>query len=224
MITPWTASVKKTQQLTVFPTDTVTKGPWGSVFTSAIQEFNRLSTTMKLGVTLVVSQTPPDTKSIGGANVQFDALNGSASYTVLGKDLKSSSVDGSGLSALTEPVRWQRDNGDKELIKAFIFMPLAPTITAVKDAKASKTAQRDAGDPVKLFIAVHEFVHACGLDNHDHSPETAPDVFVGQPQPEAGAMDKPDDDRLRLRLDPKLTAPPIFLTTRTAGLIQKNWQ
>jgi hypothetical protein len=79
---------------------------------------------------------------------------------------------------------------------------------------------------VKLFIAVHELIHACGLSNADHSTSD-PDLFVGQPQPNPGAT--PQADKLNLRLQPPLNlpfdppTPPLFITARTAGLIKSVW-
>jgi hypothetical protein len=86
MATPWIDKVKKSKQLTVFPTSAVKRGRWAGVFTNALQEFNRISTTMKLGVTLAQSTVPPETNGLGEADVNFDVAGGKADFTVMGKE------------------------------------------------------------------------------------------------------------------------------------------
>ena len=221
MPTPWLDKTKNTKQLTVFPTDGVTKGPWSSVFTSALQEFNRISTAMNLGVTLVLSSTPPETNGLGGADVNFDVGSGTMNYTVLGNDL-SVDVIGSAMHGHTQVVSvLNAKKQANEVIKAFTYVPATPMMSS---GPAGKQIQRGVGDGVKLIIAVHELVHACGLSNSDHSPGIEADIFIAQPQPSPGA--KPADDRLLLRLNPpnNIFAPPLFLTGRTAGLIRNNWK
>jgi|SRR5262245_29077987 len=219
MATPWIDKVKKTKQLTVFSTLAVSRGPWAAVFTKALQEFNRLSTTMNLGVTLTQTTTPPATNGLGGADVNFDAARGKVRFTVLGNEL-SVDVIGSAMGGHTQIISWENDKKVKEIIKAFIFVPSAPMINA---GLAGHQILRGVGDGVKLCIAVHELVHACGLANADHSPELNPDIFIAQPQPHEGTTAQ--DDKLRIRLDPPppLFVPPIILTARTAGLIKSNW-
>jgi hypothetical protein len=48
-----------------------------------------------------------------------------------------------------------------------------------------------------------------------------PDIFIAQPQPAPGQT--PQDDKLRISLQPLVNAPPLFLTARTAGLIESIW-
>ena len=87
--------------------------------------------------------------------------------------------------------------------------------------------ERPVGDGVRLFIAVHELIHSCGLSNADHTPGAEPDFFIGQPQPAEGAT--PQQDKLRIHLGPTVKlpadppAPPLFLTERTARLIRSVW-
>jgi hypothetical protein len=158
MATPWIDKVKTSKQLTVFPTSAVTRGIWASVFTKALQEFNQLSTTMKLGVTLVPSTTAPETNGLGGADVNFDVASGQVSFTVLGSDF-SLNVIGEGMSAHTQVVKLEDDKKVRRVIKAFIFLPGTPMINS---GPAGRQIRRLIGDGAKLFLAVHEFIHACG--------------------------------------------------------------
>jgi hypothetical protein len=231
MPTPWLKSVRNSHQLTVFATRAVTQGPWNSVFNAALQEFNRLSSTMNLRVTFVASTLPPDPTSMtSGANVQFDAANGLVHQVVLknkfGQVLSdfTENVSGTAMHGLTKPPQWEDDKGIKQQFRAFIYVPSAPTVNV---GPAGQQQQRAVGDGVKLFIAVHELIHACGLSNNDHSPEGDPDVFIAQPQPAPGATAQ--SDKLRISLQPLKNLPsdppdpPLFLTARSANLIRAIW-
>jgi hypothetical protein len=212
-------AVKATKQLTVFATAGVAQGTWGPIFTQAIQEFNRISAAMQIGVTLVRSTDPPEANGFGGANVNFDIGNGTMNYTVLGNDL-SVNVEGNGMHGHTQLAKSPNSQNELEVVKAFTFVPATPMINS---GPAGRQVRRGAGDGIKLVIAVHELVHACGLSNADHSPGTDPDIFIGQPQPFPG--NRPEDDKLLLRITTpnNIFAPPNFLTGRTAGLIGNNW-
>ncbi|MGD9561503.1 MAG: hypothetical protein AB7F88_04970 [Pyrinomonadaceae bacterium] len=220
MPTPWMDAVKRTKQLTVFPTARVAQGPWGAIFTQAMQEFNRISAEMNIGVTLVRSDDPPEANGFGGANVSFDVGNGAMNFTVLGNDL-SVSVAGSSMHGHTQLAKSPNARTSSlEVIKAFTFVPATPMLYA---GPPRRPVRRGAGNGIKLVIAVHELVHACGLSNADHSPGAEPDIFIGQPQPVPGS--RPEDDKLLLRIvaPNNIFAPPNFLTGRTAGLIRTNW-
>lgn len=219
MPTPWMPAVKSAKLLTVYPTPAVTQGTWGPVFTQAMQEFNRISSAMQIGVTLVLSNTPPDENGFGGANVNFDLGSGTVKYKVLGNDFELN-VDGSGMHGHTQLAKSPNSQNALEVVKAFTYVPATPMIYA---GGAGRQVRRGVGDGVKLVIAVHELVHACGLSNGDHSPGDQPDIFIAQPQPVDGAT--PQDDKLLLRITRpnNIFAPPNFLTGRTAALIANNW-
>jgi hypothetical protein len=217
MPTQWIESVKSSKQLTVFPSADVTQGSWASVFVRALLEFNRLSAAMKLGVALSTSTTAPETGGLGGANVKFDTVAGTVSDTVLGTTF-STDVSGTGMSAATKVIKWDDGNGVMRVIKGFCYLPRTPMVNT---GAAGKQVQRLVGDEIKLFLAVHELIHACGLSNADHSQDADPDMFIGQPQPSPG--NTPQDDRLRIRLQPLKLSPPLTISARTARLIQSVW-
>lgn len=171
MLTPWKNSVKKRKQLTVFPTKQVTKGPWYKVFQDALNDFNRLSSLHKLGVTLTETATPPDSEdadSPKGANVQFDIAPGKKyGFRAHGRDFEFAitGLDG----GHTRPIQFT-PNG--RMLQAFIFLP------ASIQADDSPPPVREAGDKFKVALVVHEFIHACGLHGAEHSPGGADaDVF-----------------------------------------------
>ena len=56
---------------------------------------------------------------------------------------------------------------------------------------------------IRLYIAVHEMIHACGLSNSEHT-----------------------SDKMLLRVNfpnPNVTAPPNFIKNTVADLIRNNW-
>jgi hypothetical protein len=207
MATPWDDPIKKTKTLTVFPGSSVSGGSWASVFASAIQEFNNLSNTHKLGVSLSQSATAPDPSGVGGADVQFEAGNGTVNFTSFGQTI-SVTVNGDALGGDTQQVKLVFGSIQK-IAKAFIVVPATPKVNA--------NPPRNVGDGVKLVIAVHELIHACGLSNQDHNLD---DLFNGFPQVRAGS--KPQDDKIEVNQNKRL--PPLFLSAKTAGVIQANWK
>jgi hypothetical protein len=238
MPVPWIKSVRDSHELTIFATDTVRNGPWNNVFKNAIVEFNRLSSSMQLGVKFRQIGEPPDISAVTkGANVQFEAAVGTVHEVTLRNKFGevfgqfTENVSGTEVHGLTMPQVWQNDKGVEEQFRAYIYVPKTPEFLV---GPAGQQRKREVGDGVKLFIAVHEMVHACGLSRGpnfgpktEHSPETDPDLFVGQPQPSPGSEAK--DDKLRIRLDPLIKLPkdppdpPLFLSTRTANMIKSIW-
>jgi hypothetical protein len=214
----WEDAIRNSKQLTVFPTAALNRTFWSRIFTQSIAEFNRLSTTQHLGVTLVRSATAPDPDTDAGANIQVDVASGRARARGMGQDIDKP-FSATGVHGLTEVLSRSFGNNPARVVKCFIFVPSNPT--------AHGARSRVVGDPVKLFILVHEFVHAAGqLDNREHSPESDPDVFVGpaiaSPQLDVGQT--PADDRIRVGTHPNFTRfPPLTVSARTAGLVRPNW-
>jgi hypothetical protein len=93
-------------------------------------------------------------------------------------------------------------------------VPLNPTIGGA--------GARGVGDGVKLAVAIHEVIHACGLDESDpgHGPNGTPDVFMTGGSLSASFPPAKDT----IDLGGGKFVPPIFLSARTAGLIQNNWK
>ena len=96
------------------------------------------------------------------------------------------------------------------LEKAFIYLPRQPRIN-------TPGGLRPAGAGVMKVIAAHELLHACGLENSDHSSD---DLFQGTPRVDAG--DKARDDKVLIGTGPK-AMPPLFLGGSTAKSIKDLW-
>jgi len=211
---PWTAAVKKSGKLTVFaaPGFMTNPGPWGDVlFKKIIDEFNRLS--HKLGVKLVQSKMMPDPQGNGGANVQIEISGGEHSFTANGEKFERSFPNPL-TRGITHPV-----HQDGEIIRAFIFVRSNPQVS-------TPSGQRGAGSGVKIGIALHEFLHACGLTEDDPGhkpPQKNPDLFMSSSRYDSNSPPDghPGD---RIQFGNSTFMPPFFLNKRTAELVWKNWQ
>jgi hypothetical protein len=202
---PWLKNVKNTRQLSVFPGRSLTAS-WARVFGSALQEFNKLSSAHGLGVTLTQSATPP-TAALTGANVQFEATNGAVTFDSFVGPV-TVSLSGSGTAGRTVSVG---SPSSGRLGQSFVCVPTTPHVFA----PGGKL--REAGDPIKLVIAVHELIHACGLD--EHTSLSDPDLFV------AVLSDVPDNDPAKDQEDvgSGKKVPPLFLSKQTVARIQLLW-
>jgi len=222
MPTPWVGSVRNRKKLFVFAHQSVSEsgGFWTGVLKQAIDAFNSL----RLRVTMETSQDPPDRNGPGGADVQFEAASGPVSVTFSGTgSIKRFSNTVDPISTEGAAVLIPEAG---EIIKCFIFVPSIPKIGGV--------TSRGVDNPVKLWIAVHELIHAAGgLDNSDHSPENNPDVFLGFPSLSEGTNDPKTGKRELDGIVLKKSAagrqavvsrpPPIPLSAATAGKINQIW-
>ena len=233
MPTPWEDSIRNRtpKQLTVFATANVT-GRWRKAFDDALAEFKKLSTKHGLGVDVVSPQNvaAPDPNGEGGAEVQFDVGEGDLQYTAFGTTYEIKNFSGTSLHGATKILYRQFGDQPKRIRRAFIFVPKTPMIDASIKVGPDKFKQvaREAGHGIKMFIALHELIHACGLDNSDHTRfGPGADVLIDHPQTFSGPFDKPDDDKLLLHLahpKPNVFSPPVFLTKTTADKIIANWK
>jgi hypothetical protein len=217
----WEEIIRKTGQLSVFPGPSIT-GAWDKALNDAIKLINNLS----LGVTLVPSSAPP-TNAKTGANVQFEAIKGSKTFASFVGPI-TISLPGTTLEGETKAVgtRNAAIPNSGRLGQAFCCVPLTPQVHA---GQTGSQIQREAGDPIKLVMAVHELLHATGLSNADHTKSPTPDVLF---DPNSGSPGDPldpahpENDFLVLNGTGKIPAPrlpPIFLNPETSGKILTLW-
>jgi hypothetical protein len=214
MSQPWEAGVQQTGRLSVFGTDAFLNSPvWGGgILSRLLDEFNRLAALYQLGVRMDVSASPPDPKG-PGANVSIDTSLGPCSFfdekgdpqIIMLPDTPESIM---GRTALV---------GQGQTTRAFIFMPANPQLSP----------GRTVGPGVRMGLALHELIHACGLEESDpgHGKPNVPpigdtDVFA------TGAHVFPGLDAQILpgtgKLSPDSTGQ-FFLTLQTVKLIQRIW-
>lgn len=211
MPTPWTAQVRAAKQLSIFPTSRVTKGPWAKVFSQAMTDVNALSAKHSLGVVFVLATSAPDPSGVGGADVQFDTIAGTASFTAFNQTF-TDKLSGDVMEGHTNLVK-QILGSSTTIAKAFTYVPATPKIGGPKG--------RGLGDPGKLVIAAHELIHALGLDNSDHSSFSAGDLFNSPMEANSGRT--PAGDTMHPWGLTAPIMPPVVLSSATVALIQSNW-
>lgn len=211
----WLEQIRETHQLTVFPGSTLT-GSWSVALPQALSAFNALSSTHGLGVTLTRASAPVN-RFMTGANVQIEASN--SSHTFADTMLGPQTMVLPGLSgALTRSLPSARGG---RIGQSLI---LVPTPLSVMAGPTGQKRLREAGNPVKVVILVHELIHACGLDNPDHASVADPDVFSGTIVDDPDPND-PDKDREELgsKGGVPVKAPPLLLSSQTVTKIQAIW-
>jgi hypothetical protein len=194
---PWIDSVKSSGRLTVQSSLT---GTWRTVFRDTIRNFNTLSRGNRLGVTLTEV-------SDGNANVEVRTGNGTVSCSYGG-------------STETRVLAGERLHGatllfsvNQKLEKAFVFVPEGPLVNTPR-------GRRPVGTNVMKVILAHEFVHACGLTNGEHSND---DLFQANPQVDPGTH--ASSDKVRIEVDGRMRwMPPLALAATTAGNITRLWR
>ena len=192
---PWVDTVKRKGELSVYR-DGKIAGMWSTVFHQCIADFNRLSSQHKLGVVLKESKHPP-VDGGGGADVKVSTANGPIALNYDGKDYPDSLI-GFRMHGLTRTVT--RTTAVTVVEKAFIFLPQQPK-------QSVPGGLRPVGTNIMKVILFHEFIHACGLEDH-----TPGDVFQDYPNVE-GDYVKAGNVKM----------PPIFISGATISRIQDNW-
>ena len=192
---PWVDTVKRKGELSVYR-DGKIAGMWSTVFHQCIADFNRLSSQHKLGVVPKESKHPP-VDGGGGADVQVSTANGPIALNYDGKDYPDSLI-GFRMHGLTRTVT--RTTAVTVVEKAFIFLPQQPK-------QSLPGGLRPVGTNIMKVILFHEFIHACGLEDH-----TPGDVFQDYPNVE-GDYVKAGNVKM----------PPIFISGATISRIQDNW-
>jgi hypothetical protein len=107
--------------------------------------------------------------------------------------------------------------GTSNLMRATIKVPATPRVSKV-DTKA-----REAGPGVRLYIVMHEMVHALGLSNAAHSRD---DVFTKDPHLILPGVVLPGTGVVRedmVQAWDGTVMPPIVLGAATLANLKKAW-
>jgi hypothetical protein len=223
---PWPDDIKKKGELTIGFDASIGKAVWDRVFKDAIFEFNKLSNTHKLGVTFVAGNDPAK------AQVEARAASGDFEFSYP-PDVPKQTIrfDGKGLHGFCKPLLNEFTGRSRvpeyRMARAFIYVPANPMTE-------SGGKSRPVGDPVKLVIAVHEMIHACGLvDNKEHSVDDVfcwPNLRTGQNASDdrVGTLGEEYTFRGKPGEPPRIghrtvDMPPVFLKSDTIQKIQKLW-
>lgn len=192
MAIPWQSSVKAAGTLTVY--DGLTSGRWVHLFKIALQLFNGLGLPVKM----------TQTKDESGANVIMKVSTGTAAY-IYDNTTFSTAFDAKRLHGYT--MLLHAEGGPVQ--KAVVFLPSDPQYDAgfIRGRMVSEKANLDQ---LKV-VAVHELIHACGLENTDHADDG---VFASNITPHGGKI---------VAFGRKRTMPPLFLTQDTVGKVASVW-
>lgn len=202
MATAWNDAATNAQKLTVYAAASITGGSWKVMLEKAISEFNALAKKNSINVILEKSKDPPKDDG-SGADINVEAAAGSITPSWAGKS--SSSMVFSGIRLHGHTTQFKQEG---KIQKAFVYLPSTPKINTPK-------ALRAAGEGVLKVIAVHELVHACGLDDGDH---TTDDLFQGYPDVDYGST--PSGDRV---LIPGGSMPPLKFGGTTIQKLKGIW-
>lgn len=197
----WTGSVKSAGKLTAF--DGIGGGRWSGLFQSGLDEINSLLKKSALSLTF---EKATDEKK---ANVIVRTSDGPIAFEYEGTTY-TKNFDGKSLKGHTSLI-WRE--GDPTIEKAFVFLPSDPQI------QVANFKNRTAGINILKAILIHEFIHAAGLENPDHSND---DVFYGYPTYNYGST--PNEDKIGIMKNGNyIWFPPFFLSSSTVGKIQALW-
>ena len=198
MGTPWKTSVRDTKTLKVF--DGIGGGIWANIFAFAVDAFNSnfaRSTGMRMVKTGDEQQ----------ANVVMRLGDGTANYEFEGTTYEKT-FSPTGLHGLTRtPMR------DGVIEKAFVFLPARPQVTDFD--KRGNQFEKMASQDVMKVIAVHELIHAAGLN--DHSDHGGDGIFYYPLAWRNGKLYVPERGKNQALM------PPIRPDGITGGKIKELW-
>lgn len=187
MPTPWLPKVKEKKQLKVFNK----AGAWANAVTAAMTTFNRLG----LAVSLV------GTSDEKAGNVVVILANGASSYTFDDAFYGNTKITTSA--------------GFKSEVPHGNTKPLVdPDRNAIVFAPIFLPGKFAASSSQKEMIIVHEFFHACGIDQDEHDDVG---IMVAQMVPSGGGL-------LELLPDKGAKAmPPIRVGPKTRNKLKQIW-
>jgi hypothetical protein len=204
MSIPWPPAIVKSRKLSVYSVLARRSPVWNHVLANALGEFNALSKKHDLGVQLKPSDQAP--RDGGGADIAINTGDGKVSVSFPGADPVSNTFDGRRMHGSTLLL-----SRHGVMVKAFIFLPAHPEVN-------TPSGPRLVGSKVLTLIAVHELVHACGLDNGDHGK-----AGVFQPTPFVTPGDTASGDMPRIQPTVDRYMPPYELDDPTVKALRSIW-
>lgn len=196
MARPWAKNVKDAKQLTVY--SELSGGKWVNLFTGALRSFNDLK--------LPVRMTKAKDKE--SANVIMKVSTGMASHDYGGAS-RSRAFNATGLHGYT--MLFHTANGPIE--KAAVFLPGSPRSGPV--FIKGKAIYHNATPDMMRVIAVHELIHACGLEDGDHADDGL--FYFPLAASGNGKLIVPETGKDKRRM------PPLFLAASTVSKISTLW-
>ncbi len=195
----WSESVRGSGRLRVWAGGTASGG-WAVALERAVKEFNRAAHARKLALRFELTTREAEaevTFGVGSRDQFASATHGTT-------ELSSQESDGT-------------------IVKADILVHPSPQVRVFRKKAGSKDYEevsREAGENIRVVIIVHEFVHACGLENHSNNE--SPDVFYSPLEPNAG--DRPQGDFMKVPIVKGIRLPPVVLSAQTAHRLREVWK
>jgi hypothetical protein len=197
MAQPWISSVREKGELTVY--NGLKSGKWVHLSRAALQAFNQFGLPVKLSAA----------NDKQNANVVMETSSGTATFDYEG-DTYSGVLDPARLHGLT--LLLGRDGRTE---KAAIFLPADPKSGPM--FRGGKAVYERATLDMMKVIAVHELVHACGLDNRDHATDDGLFYFPLAPSGDGKIIVPAQGKESR-------PMPPLRLGASTVAKIANLWR
>lgn len=197
MMMKWSESVRKSKTLLVYNEITNTK--WKSIFSSVLQSFNKLPLGIKA----------KQTSKKDEANVVMHSSDGVAEFN-FANEKQVATFDGKRFHGYTMLLRRAESSF---LEKAAVFLPSEPLIRGGFKDNGDEIIESPNLNQMRV-IAVHELIHACGLDNDEHDDD--------------GLFQKnlvPSGDKMASLMAVKGSKPmpPMYISGATKAKILNNW-
>jgi hypothetical protein len=195
----WPESVRNSGKLLIWASASGTAS-WSVALERAIKEFNRATHARRLALRFELTTKEDDAQVTFGVGRPEEFQSSTHGTTSL------SSIEHSG-----------------EILKADILIHPKPQVWASRKKQGSKEyeeVQRDAGEGIRLVMIAHEFVHACGLENHSNNESQ--DVFYSPLEPNSG--EGPQGDYMKVPIKGGIRLPPVVLSAQTAHRLREVWQ
>ena len=177
---------------------------WISVLGHLLKKFDEVSKANKLPIRLTKSDQPP--KEGGGADVAINIATDKINLTFADHDPIAETFSGTRLHGRT--LLFDRRS---ELLKAFVYLPATPQIN-------TPNGMRAVGPKVLTVIALHELLHACGLEDGDHGGsglfQANPSIILG---------DRAIQDAVSVSAKVYTAMPPYVIDAATIQTLTDRW-
>lgn len=169
-----------------------------------LKEFNGVAKAHKLPMRVKASPKPP--KDGGGADIAINTATDKISLTFPGHDPVAETFN-----ATAKHGRTLLLDRKSELVKAFVFLPATPKVNTPGGVRA-------VGPKVLMVIALHELLHACGLENADHG-----DSGLFQATPPINPGNRAIEDAVGVQQNMYGSMPPYVIDDETVQTLLDRW-
>ena len=200
----WKPSIQRRGKLSVYFDASTRSAVWSHVLGNVLHEFNVVAE--RHGINLRLSSSDQVPTATAGAEVAVHVASGDVAMTFCGKEVTEEIIS-TAMGGATRPV----DEEGGKTKKAIVFLPSKPQISVPK-------GPRGVGSKVLMFIALHELLHAAGMEDSDHAQSGLFQTF-----PEVDAGSSPDHDRVRSQRGAHAWMPPFTLAPDSVQTMLDLW-